>query len=143
VSTESAMKALTPGSQMGDRGWNGRVSRPPPSNGSEPEPFLLAERRLASPGREALAEAVRERLIPGRLGLAALERGIHCLHGQATLCNPAGCDRQVWSVSGCRSGVEQANRPESPGDELWTDAARSLLLGNALGPLPERAESGI
>jgi ATP-dependent helicase HrpB len=132
VTTESAMKALDPGSGwVTELEWKGLKAAA--FERLKAGAFLLAERRLASPGREALAGAVRQRLI--REGLCWLPWSEASTAFLARLRYAARLGRIGKSGPGGKPGVTgQASMPESSGDEPWADAALVLLLGDALAP---------
>jgi ATP-dependent helicase HrpB len=129
VSAGSALKALSPGSGwVTELEWKGLKAAA--FERLRAGSFMLAERRLASPDREALAGAARERL--GREGLSWLPWNEGSTAFLARLRYAARLGMIDGSV---RPGVAAGSKaPGTPGQELWNDAALVLLLGDTLVP---------
>lgn len=138
VSTGAALKALAPGSRRAtELEWRGLKASA--FERLRAGAFLLNERRLASPDREALAVAVRERLI--REGLSwlpwdecstAFLARLRYAARLGVVGIPAGPGISgtfsTFSTSAV-SGVHSA-----PGENPWADAAVALRLKETLIP---------
>ena len=95
VSTEVVMKVLSLGARrVTELEWRGLKAAA--FERLRAGAFLLAERRLAAPTREALAEAVRVRLTREGLAWLPWNEASTAFLAQATLCRKAGCCCRCW-----------------------------------------------
>jgi ATP-dependent helicase HrpB len=129
VSAEAAHKALAPGARK-ETGLEWTGLKAVAFERRRAGAFLLAERRLAAPAREALAEAVRGRL--AREGLSWLpwnEASTAFLARLRYAARLGVVDKpRVAAISGC------AGTAGIPGEDLWDDPATASLLGETLAP---------